>query len=296
MNKDRPGFSTTSIFPNFKPAVSPEFSWLFGLGKEMKRLELEIQRAAKSQSYVLIVGETGSGKEVVARILHDLRRKNFDLSPAETPFVAVNCGTVPEALAESILFGHERGAFTSARDRQLGKFELARSGTIFLDELQSLSMQNQTRLLRVLQTREFERLGSKSTIPMLCSLVAACNIPLELLVERRQFRKDLFYRLNIETIYLPALRYRREDLPHLIKIFLAKAQPRSTPRVQEISQEVFEIFLSYSWPGNIRELENVLAYACARADGLIERAHLPPQLTGALAHYLENGDWFLPPN
>ena len=205
----------------------------------------------------------------------------------------MNMGAVPEDLAESLLFGHERGAFTSARERQHGKFELARKGTLFLDEIQSASPAVQIKILRALQSKSFERLGSKLSQPVECRIVAATNIPLELLVQRNRFRKDLYYRLNICPLYIPALRNRKQDLPFLVKGLLAKIARDFNCYVTDVSEDTYDIFLSYAWPGNVRELEHTLLYAGLRAKGTILPEHLPDHLTGRLQDYLSEGDWSL---
>jgi transcriptional regulator with GAF, ATPase, and Fis domain len=266
----------------------PPAHWFWGLGPATQDIRDQIKIAARRNLSVLIVGETGTGKEVVAREIHEQR---CPPKHNQQPFLPVNCGAVPESLAESMLFGHERGAFTSARDRQYGKFELAEQGTLFLDEIQNLSQSVQVKLLRVLQAREFERIGGKDTVPVDCQIICASNVPLELLIERGLFRKDLYYRLNACPIYIPALRQRREDLPLLISGLLSKlgAEDQSAPL--DISPEAFEVLLNYSWPGNLRELEHALLFASLRAQHCIKLADLPPALNGRLSGYLGAGDW-----
>jgi DNA-binding NtrC family response regulator len=192
---------------------------------------------------------------------------------------------------ESILFGHERGAFTSARERQLGKFELARKGTLFLDEVQSLPLSTQSKLLRVLQSREIERLGARQSQLAECQIVLASNVPLEILVQEGRFRRDLYYRLNACPLFLPALRQRREDFPVLMKGLLGRIQRLHGIRPPDIDPEAFEALLTHEWPGNLRELEHALLYACLRCETVIERRHLPPQVTGEHAAYLREGNW-----
>ena len=280
--------------PKARPTTKETLDPFWGLSPAMAKVRDDIQIASRHDIHTLVIGETGTGKELVAKELHQRRRERLGLSEAECPFVAVNSGAVPEGLAESILFGHERGAFTSARDRQLGKFELASKGTLFLDEIQSLTLATQIKLLRVVQSGDLDRLGSKAPSKMSCQVVAATNIPLEFLIERKIFRSDLYFRLNISPIYLPALRHRLEDLPLLIKTTLQRIRSNySALRAHEISSNAFELLLSHSWPGNIRELEHALLYAAFRCDEVIDIEHLPGSLTGKLESYLSTGSWSL---
>lgn len=248
----------------------------------------QLEMAARSHVNVLIVGETGTGKELVARALYERRRRHFRWTEREAPFVAANCGALPEALAESLLFGHERGAFTSARERQTGKFEAAGRGTLFLDEIQSLPAPIQVKLLRVVQHREFESLGAQRKREVECQIVTASNLPLELLVERGTFRQDLYYRLNVCPIYLPPLRERRAELERICEGLLRGLGYGGRRR---LSDETRELFAGYAWPGNLRQLEHALLYAALRTDREIRREHLPAFLTGELEAYLASGDW-----
>ena len=265
--------------------------WFWGLGPALSDLKKDLNYSLNANLNVLIVGETGTGKELLARKIHNDRRKLELLSEDEAPFISVNCSTIPESLAESILFGHERGAFTSARERQPGKFELAKQGTLFLDEVQSLPLEVQAKLLRALQEREVERLGAKETYRVECKIIAATNMPLEILVEQKKFRKDLYYRLNICPLYIPALRHRKEDFPVIVKGLLNKVCKESRLEIPEISSSAYELLVSHQWPGNLREVEHALTYSMLRAKGQIEVEHLPPSITGKLSHYLATGDW-----
>jgi transcriptional regulator with PAS, ATPase and Fis domain len=265
--------------------------WFWGIGHSLQDLKADLQLSLKSSLNVLIVGETGTGKELLARKLHNERRRLELLSEDEAPFVSVNCSTIPESLAESILFGHERGAFTSARDKQIGKFQLAKQGTLFLDEVQSLPLEVQVKLLRVLQQREVERLGGKKPYKIECKIIAATNIPLEILVEQKKFRKDLYYRLNICPLYIPAVRHRLEDFPVLLKGLLEKVCRESRCDVPEVSSNAFQLLMSHPWPGNLREIEHALMFALMRSTVEIDVEHLPPSITGKLSHYLATGDW-----
>lgn len=279
----------------FKLHSSGRWDWFWGLSPAMTRLRCEVDALKNTQHdlNVLIVGETGTGKECISQILHEKRKAELSVDESAAPFVALNSGAIPESLAESILFGHERGAFTSARERQYGKFEMARRGTLFLDEIQNLSLGTQAKLLRVLQSKQFDRLGAKKSQPIECQVIAASNVPLELLVEKQSFRKDLYYRLNICPLYLPALRHRKEDLPALIRGLLAKLSDSHSLRSLDVSSDAFDILLAYDWPGNIRELEYALLYAGMRAKDIIRPEDLPASLTGELAQYLRDGAWMI---
>lgn len=291
-NPTRPRrLATSTARPS--PATVPDESWFWGLGRSLANLRESIEVAAGRDLNILIIGETGTGKEFIASHLHQKRRARLGLVEELTPFVSVNCGALPENLTESILFGHERGAFTSARERQYGKFELSRRGTLFLDEIQTLPVATQVKFLRVLQSREMERLGAKDSTTVECQIVAATNIPLELMVRERKFRRDLYYRLNICPLYIPALRQRREDLPTLIKGMFARVRRAHRLPDLELSPEAFERLLVYDWPGNLRELEHTLLYAGLRANKVIRTKDLPAVLTGQLEQYLENGLWDL---
>ena len=266
-------------------------SWFWGLGSAMTELKRDLDLSLRAKLNVLLVGETGTGKELLAKKIHTERKRQELLSDDDAPFVSVNCSTIPESLAESILFGHERGAFTSAREKQPGKFELAKQGTLFLDEIQNLPLEVQVKLLRALQEREVERLGGKNTYKIECKIIAATNVPLELLVEQKKFRKDLYYRLSICPLYIPAVRHRKEDFPLIVKGILNKVCAEARVGVPEVSPDAFELMLNHQWPGNIRELEHALTYCVIRADEVIEPQHLPPSLTGKLSNYLTTGDW-----
>lgn len=295
---------TSHFFPNGMPTAPrsrlpvsasertrSQFHWFEGSGRLSKILHDEITLAASSDINVLIVGETGTGKEVVAQWIHAERKIQNRLCDDEAPFVAVNCAAIPDDLVESILFGHEKGAFTSARQIQRGKFELAQKGTLFLDEIQNLNFSAQSKLLRVVQSREFERIGARNSDDVKCQIITASNVPLELLVENKSFRKDLYYRLNICPIYLPALRHRKEDLPQLIKHFLNRIVAQYKLTVSDISAKAFQVLLNHSWPGNLRELEHCLLYASMRAKKEIKIGDLPPTLTGQINTYIKDGTW-----
>jgi len=239
----------------------------------MRQLSNSISKVADSSTSVLITGETGTGKEVVAREIHDLSpRKN-------SPLIKVNCGAIPENLIESELFGHEKGAFTGAVSQRKGRFEMARGGTIFLDEIGELPMSAQVKLLRVLQEREFERVGGTATIKINVRVIAATNRSLEALVEENNFRADLYYRLNVFPIHVPPLRERGADIMLLADHFVQKYSEELGKSVLRIDTPAIDMLMAYHWPGNVRELENTIERAVLLSDdGVIHGHHLPPSL------------------
>src|SRR5271166_4166985 len=216
---------------------------------------------APTRASVLIVGETGTGKELIARAIHRLSPR------ADGPYVRVNCGALTESLLESELFGHIKGAFTGAIDNKTGRFEAAHGGTIFLDEISSMSPKLQVKLLRVLQEREFERVGESRTIRVDTRVIGATNQFLEDEIEAGRFRDDLYYRLNVVPIYLPPLRERRPDVPALAQHFLERHSEENRRDPPELTRDVIDMLLAHDWPGNVRELENYLARAVVLAAG-----------------------------
>ncbi len=246
---------------------------LVGTSGRMRQVFEMIQRVAKSNATILIRGESGTGKELVANAIH------YNSARADKPFVKVNLAALPETLVESELFGHERGAFTGALQRKAGRFELAQGGTIFLDEIGDLSPNVQLKLLRVIQEREFSRLGGNATLKADVRLLAATHRDLEKLVAEGAFREDLYYRLNVFPIYLPALRDRKSDIPALAEHFLTKFAKSNGKEVSRLSQGALDLLMHYNWPGNVRELENVMERALLVCDGdTILASHLPPTL------------------
>lgn len=225
-----------------------------------------VGRVVTNDATVLLVGESGTGKDLIARAIH------FKSPRWRSPFVAVNCSAIPQGLMESELFGHERGSFTGATERRAGKFELAGAGTVFLDEIGDLPLELQPKLLRVLQEREFSRVGGAETIKLGARVIAATNHDLEELVASRQFREDLYFRLRVIPLYLPPLRERREDIPELTDYFVSKAVREMGARVTSVSAEARAALLTYDWPGNVRELENTVLRAALLAPGNTIRA------------------------
>jgi formate hydrogenlyase transcriptional activator len=218
----------------------------------LKRVLQNVETVATTDSTVLIYGETGTGKELIARAIHNLSDRR------ERTLVKVNCAAIPTGLLESELFGHEKGAFTGAIDRRIGRFELAHQGTIFLDEVEDIPPELQSKLLRVLQEQEFERLGSSRTLRVDVRVVAATNANLEQMVEEKKFRSDLYYRLNVFPINVPPLRERPEDIPLLVHFFANKFAQQMKRRIESVPKETMAALVNYHWPGNIRELQNLV--------------------------------------
>jgi len=249
---------------------------IIGNSGKMRELFSLIHMVSKTSSTVLIRGESGIGKELVAEAIHmSSNREAGNL-------VKVNCSALPDSLIESELFGHEKGAFTGADSRRIGRFELANNGTIFLDEIGDLPPATQVKLLRVLQEREFERLGGSETIKSDVRIVAATNRNLEQLIEEGKFREDLYYRINVFPLFIPPLRERREDIPLLVDHFIEKFNRRNKATIKRITTSAINMLMVYSWPGNIRELENCIERACILSkDNVIHSYLLPPTLQTA---------------
>ncbi len=253
-----------------------ELKNIVGHSRPMEELYEQVAQAAPSDTTVLIRGESGTGKELIAHALH------YNSPRAGRPFVKVSCAALPESLIESELFGYEPGAFTDARSQKKGRFELADGGTLFLDEVGDLSPATQVKLLRVLQEREFERLGGVAPISVDVRLVTATNRDLDGAMAKGTFREDLFYRLNVFTIFVPPLRDRRTDIPLLADHFVEKYATRHRRDVRRISTPAIDMLMSYHWPGNVRELENAIERAVLVCDGGVLHAHhLPPTLQTA---------------
>ncbi len=248
---------------------------LVGSTEVMSKLYDAIGRVAKTDSPVAIYGESGTGKELVARAIHNLSRRHGG------PFIKVNCGALAETLLESELFGHERGAFTGAVKRRLGRLELADGGTLFLDEIGEISPAMQVKLLRVLQEGTFERVGGEQTIKVDLRVLSATHRDLQRLIAHGQFREDLFYRLQVVPLQVPPLRDRRADIPELARHFVHKLAPRANPGVTAIAEDAIVRLLAYAWPGNVRELENAIEQALVFAEGsIITAAALPAHIRG----------------
>jgi transcriptional regulator with GAF, ATPase, and Fis domain len=248
--------------PAFDPIASgPPIAGLIGAGPAMQRVYGLTRLVARSNAVVLLLGETGTGKELIAKAIHVLSPRGSG------PYVRVNCGALPESLLESELFGHVRGAFTGAIDNRTGRFEAAHTGTVFLDEINSTTPKLQVKLLRVLQEREFERVGDTHTIRVDTRVIAASNRDLLDEVEAERFREDLYYRLNVVPIHLPPLRERREDVPELIGHFLNVYNEENDRYVVHIEPKALDALVGYDWPGNVRELQNYVERAVVLAPG-----------------------------
>jgi two-component system response regulator AtoC len=256
-----------------------QFSQLIGTSSQMQGVFKMIERVADTDSTILILGESGTGKELVARALHFNSRRQF------APFIPVNCSALPENLLESELFGHRRGSFTGAINDKKGLFHEADGGTIFLDEVGSMSAMLQSRLLRVLQEREVRRVGDNTPTYINVRVLAATNEPLEKKIKDGSFREDLYYRLNVIAINLPSVRERREDIPLLVAHFLRnKINPRTGQPIQ-ITRKTMDILTAHDWPGNVRELENAIERASTLCEeNVIQAADLPPSLVQKVGH------------
>jgi Nif-specific regulatory protein len=246
---------------------------MVGTSNAIKEIYRLIEQVAESNATVLIRGESGTGKDLVAHAIH------YNSSRANKPFVKVNCTALPETLLESELFGHEKGAFTGATERKIGRFEKANGGTIFLDEIGDFSMNLQVKLLRIIQFKEFERVGGNETIKANVRIIVATNKNLEEQIKEKLFREDLYYRINVFPIYLPPLRERKDDIMLLADYFLEKFSKENNKRITRISTPAIEMLTSYHWPGNVRELENCIERAVLLCnEDVIRSEHLPPSL------------------
>ena len=262
---------------DLRSAASQGYAELVGATEVMQRVFATIERVARTDSAVLIYGESGTGKELVARAIHDRSKRSGG------PFVKVNCGALAETLLESELFGHEKGAFTGAIKRKLGRVELADGGTLFLDEIGEISAAMQVRLLRVLQERELERVGGEQTIKVDIRVLAATHRNLPKMIEQGQFREDLYYRLQVVPITVPPLRERKADIAALARHFIAKLAPRVNPQVRDIDEAALVRLMAHPFPGNVRELENLIEQALVFTEG-------PTVTVGALPATLRGGD------
>ena len=261
---NRPGPAKLEGFRSDIVGESPAIRQMFSM----------LERVAPLTSTVLIQGETGTGKELVARTIHDNSpRRGF-------PFVAFNAAAIPEGLVEAELFGHVKGAFTGAVATRMGRFEMANKGTLFIDEVASMSLPLQAKLLRALQEREIEKVGTSQTVKIDTRVIAASNADLLSLVKKGEFREDLYYRLHVVKVKLPALRERRSDIPELVRHFIRLSCSRNHLPVMAISPAAMDKFVSYEWPGNIRQLENAVEHAVAMTGGVsnIDVAMLPEEL------------------
>ncbi len=255
-----------------------DFSNIIGTSGPVRQVYEQVAQVATTNTTVLIRGESGTGKELIAHAIH------YNSLRAKKPFVKVSCAALPESLIEAELFGHEKGAFTGAEARKKGRFELAEGGTLFLDEIGDVNLSTQVKLLRVLQEREFERVGGTETIKVNVRLIAATNKDMEVALAEGSFREDLYYRLNVFTIFVPPLRDRKADLLLLADHFLEKFSREHGKSIKRISTPAIDMLVSYHWPGNVREMENALERSVLMCEGQVVHAHhLPPSLQTAEA-------------
>ena len=256
------------------------FDKIIGNSKSIKSVKSKASKIARSNSTILITGESGTGKELFARAIHSASCR------AKEPFIAINCGAIPDSLLESELFGYDRGAFTGAnREGKPGKFELANKGTVFLDEVGDMPLHLQVKILRVLQEKVIQRVGGTKDIPVDVRIIAATHQNLRELVEKRLFREDLYYRLNVIPIHIPPLRERPDDIPVLIEYLFSKFPKIMGKNILGFTKEALETLKNYTWPGNVRELENAIEYAvnfCPNEE-MISQEYLPPWLTDSAA-------------
>ena len=271
--------------PYYSPSSSEEKNIIIGRSKEIQKIFLKIVKIIDNDSVVLIQGDTGTGKELVAQILHyRSKRKN-------KPFIPINCAAIPSTLLENELFGHEENAYTGALKKQKGIFEQANEGTIFLDEIGDMNYELQAKILRVIQTQTFYRIGGYELIKTNARIIAATNKNLEEETKKENFREDLYYRLQILSIKLPALKYRKEDIEELIQHFLDKYNQLEKKNISNISLEFGEIILKYDWPGNIRQLENTIHHAVIMASGkCLHVEHLPEDIYNFHCKSLKDGE------
>jgi formate hydrogenlyase transcriptional activator len=260
---------------------------IIGRSDSLRAVLDEVKIVAPTDSTVLILGETGTGKELIAQAIHHRSSRR------DRPFVRVNCAAIPSGLLESELFGHERGAFTGAIARKIGRFELAHGGTLFLDEIGDIPPELQPKLLRVLQEQEFERLGSTQTTRVNVRVVAATSRDLQQMVANREFRSDLYYRLNVFPVRLPALRERAEDIALLVRHFVHLCSKRMNKRVEQVPQAAVQVLLTYTWPGNVRELQNFIERAVILSPGKVLRAPLA-ELKQSVARLDDSGQGAAP--
>jgi PAS domain S-box-containing protein len=277
-------FRDLSTIEELRKEIKKSYTFEDIVSKNHKILEIfdTLPIIAQSESTVLIQGASGTGKELFARAVHILSGRK------DKPFIAINCGALPETLLESELFGYVKGAFTDAKRDKPGRFALAKGGSLFLDEVESLPASVQVKLLRVLQEREFEPLGGTTSIKADVRVIAATKEDLSKLVKKNKFRDDLFYRLNVVKIYLPSLVRRREDIPLLVNYFIERFNKRMGKSITNIASDVLEVLMQYDYPGNVRELENIIEHCCVMCQGKeIQLKHLPPEfpvkVKGAIA-------------
>jgi len=263
-----------------------EYKLLFSLSDRMRKVQAIVDQVANTDITILITGESGTGKELVAKALHKASER------ANEPFIKVNCAALPRELLESELFGFERGAFTGAHRRKYGRFEIAQNGTIFLDEISEMHPDLQSKLLHVLQERQFFRIGGEKDVKVNCRILTATNKNLDKMVEENRFRRDLFYRINVVNIPLPPLRERKDDIPLLVEYFLKRYSEMYNREYVKISPRLMEMFLNYSWQGNVRELENnIKRFVILGSEAQLIAEFLRKRENGAYSNVSEEGSW-----
>jgi formate hydrogenlyase transcriptional activator len=259
-----------------EPASEPNFAGIVGQSRALRQVLQLVEMVASSDATVLLLGETGTGKELIARAIHQQSQRK------KQAFVTLNCAAIPSSLFESELFGHERGAFTGAHMQRAGRLELADRGTLFLDEVGDMPLELQPKLLRTLQEREYERVGSARTKSIDVRLVAATNCDLEQMMVDKQFRSDLYYRLNVFPVHIPPLRERREDIPLLVQHFTRKYAQRMGKRIESVEAATIKRLMLWHWPGNVRELENLVERSVILTSGSVLAVSLPEKMKGAI--------------
>ncbi len=265
------------------------FDNIIGQSQGILRVLELIERVSASDSTVLVTGESGTGKELVAKAIH------YNSARVNKPFVPVNCGAIPSELMESELFGHVKGAFTGAISNRMGRFEHAEQGTLFLDEIGDMNPHLQVKMLRVLQERRFEPVGSAKSVTTDVRIIAATNVDLERAVKQGQFREDLFYRLNVIPIHIPALRERKEDIPLLFHFFMESFNASRSVKLAGVSKDAMDILMNYTWPGNIRELENLVErLSILKAGGIVEVEDLPEKYRDMPSNQLDADNISIP--
>ena len=268
-----------------------QFNQIIGESEGLRSCLSLVERVADSDSTVLVMGESGTGKELIARAIH------YNSNRAKNPFVAINCGAIPAELLESELFGHMKGAFTGAISTRIGRFEMADEGTLFLDEIGDLDPSLQVKILRALQERTFEPVGSTKSVQVNVRVIAATNIDLDKAVREGRFREDLYYRLNVIPIIIPALRERKTDIPILLNHFMIQFNKNKSKTLTGFSQDAMKCLVGYGWPGNIRELENLIErLSILKGFGSVEVADLPPKYRSTAASFAETGSVDIPEN
>ncbi len=268
-----------------------QFTQIIGESDGIKNCLSLVERVAETDSTVLVMGESGTGKELIARAIH------YNSHRSKGPFVAINCGAIPSELLESELFGHVKGAFTGAISNRIGRFEMADEGTLFLDEIGDLDPSMQVKILRALQERVFEPVGSTKSVQVNVRVITATNVDLDRAVKEGRFREDLYYRLNVIPIQIPALRERKTDIPILLSHFMNQFNKNKTKTLTGFSQDSLKCLINYSWPGNIRELENLIErLSILKGAGQVEVPDLPPKYRSTAASFAETGSIDIPDN